>query len=185
MAAHCAALRVSLYGRTDAGTVYFDLLSGLLCDRSTGHAFLGVVYEQHGGSRYDLPRTGVGSVSGAASGFGTVISASISYSDTGADQFQYGRPPTSTSIWPGANTVAECGAGIRGINSRGGSRSTKLVQTTGSAIDSNIAARLPKPQFTATITVRKQGAVSAAPDWRKQCLLQESKVIENWSSQKN
>ena len=47
------------------------------------------------------------------------------------------------------------------------------------------AARLPKPQFTATITVRKKGAVSDAPDWRKQCLLQESKVIENWSSQMN
>ena len=88
-----------------------------------------VVHEQHGGSRYDLPRTGVGSVSGAASGFGTVISASISYSDTGADQFQYGRPPTSTSIWPGANTVAECGAGILDINGRRGSRSAKLIQT--------------------------------------------------------
>ena len=89
------------------------------------------------------------------------------------------------NIWPGTDAVAECGAGILDINGRRGSRSAKLIQTTGSAIDSNIAARLPKPQFTATITVRKQGAASAAPDWRKQCLQQESKVIENWSSQKN
>ena len=129
MATHCAALRLSLYGRTKAGTVYFDLLSGLPYDRGNGHAFLGVVYEQHGGSRYDLPGISAGSVSVAASGLGTVISASISYADTGADQFQHGRSPTLSCIWAGTDAVAECGAGILDINGRRGSRSAKLIQT--------------------------------------------------------
>ena len=129
MAAHRAALRLSLYSRTNAGEVYFDLLFGLPCDRSTGHAFLGVVYERYGGSRHDLPGISAGSVSVASSRLGTVISASISYSDTGADQFQHGRSPTSTNIWPGADAVAECGAGILDINGRRGSRSAKLIQT--------------------------------------------------------
>ena len=139
MAAHCAALRLSLYGRTTAGTVYFDLLSGLPCDRSIGHALLGIVYEQYGGSRYDLPRTGAGSVSVAASGPGTFVTASISYSGTGADQFQHGRSPTSSSIWPGADAVAKCGIGIPDINGLRGSMRAKPVQTTGGIINLNIA----------------------------------------------
>ena len=85
MAAHCAALRLSLYSRTNVGEVCFDLLSGLSCDWSTGHVVLGVVNEQHGSGRYDLSGTGVGSVFVAASALGAAVTVSVPDTCAGAD----------------------------------------------------------------------------------------------------
>ena len=135
MAAHRAALRVSLYSRTNVGEVYSDLLSGLPCDRGAGHAFFGAVHEQYGGSRHYLCGISGGSVSLDTAGTGTDVAAALSDADAGADQFQYGRSQAASCIRSGADAAAERGMVIFGIIGHSGRGCEEPLQTDGNRVN--------------------------------------------------
>ena len=135
MAAYRAALRVSLYSRTNVGAVYFDLLSGLPCDRGAGHAFFGAVHEQYGGSRHYLCGISGGSVPLDTAGTGTAVTAALSYVGAGADQFQHGRSPAASHLWAGADADAECGVVLFSIIGRSGCSCAEPLQKDGNQVN--------------------------------------------------
>ena len=134
MAAYRAALRVSLYSRTNVGAVYFDLLSGMPRDRGAGDAILGIVHEQYGGSRHYLRGVSYGSFLLDTAGAWTAVATAVSDAGAGTYQFQYGRSATSTSIWACADADAECGVVLFSIIGRSGCSCAEPLQTDGNRV---------------------------------------------------
>ena len=135
MAAYRAALCVSLYTRSNAGMVYFDLLSGMPCNRGVGDAAFSTAHEQYGGSRHYLRGVSDGSVPLDTAGAGTVVAAAVSDAGAGTYQFQYGRSATSTSIWACADAAAERGMVIFGIIGHSGRGCEEPLQTDGNRVN--------------------------------------------------